>query len=91
MATEVTRRASDYEITVDGKHAGLAAFTERPDAVVFTHTEIADGFEGKGIGSQLAQAALDDVRRRGLSAVPHCPFIKGWIDRHPDYRDLVAS
>ncbi|MCW2599808.1 MAG: acetyltransferase family protein [Frankiales bacterium] len=91
MATVVTRRASDYEITVDGVHAGLSAFQERSGTVVFTHTEIDDAFEGKGIGSQLARAALDDVRQRGLSVVPLCPFIKEWIGRHPDYADLVKQ
>ncbi|MFN2540308.1 MAG: GNAT family N-acetyltransferase [Mycobacteriales bacterium] len=89
MTTEVHRRADDYEITVDGRHAGLAAFYEQPGAVVFTHTEIDDAFEGKGVGSELARAALDDVRTRGLHVVPLCPFIKGWIERHPDYQDLV--
>ena len=90
MTTEVHRRADDYEITVDGRHAGLAAFEERPGVVVFTHTEIDDAFEGKGLGSQLARAALDDVRARGLKVLPHCPFIRSWIERHPDYQDLLS-
>jgi predicted GNAT family acetyltransferase len=90
MATDVQRREHDYEITVDGTHAGLAAFVERPGVVVFTHTEIDDAFEGQGIGSALARAALDDVRARGLKVNPRCPFIKAWIERHPDYQELVA-
>lgn len=90
MSTEVTRRESDYEITVDGAHAGLAAFVEKDGATVFTHTEIDDAFGGKGIGGQLARAALDDVRARGSQVVPLCPFIKDWIDKHSDYQDLVT-
>jgi predicted GNAT family acetyltransferase len=91
MSTDVTRRQADYEITVDGTHAGLVAFVERDGAVVFTHTEVDPAFGGQGIGGQLAQAALNDVRSRGLSVVPVCPFIKGWIDKHPDYQDLVQG
>ncbi len=91
MTTSVTRRDSDYEITVDGRHAGLAAFVEKDGAVVFTHTEIDEAFGGQGIGGSLAQAALDDVRERGLSVVPLCPFIKGWIDKHPNYGELVKT
>lgn len=90
MSIEVHRREADYEVTVDGAHAGLAAFRERPGVVVFTHTEIDDAYEGQGVGSELARAALDDVRARGLKVVPLCPFIKAWIDRHPDYEELVA-
>ena len=91
MSTDVTRRDADYEITVDGRHAGLAAFAEKDGVVVFTHTEVDPAFGGQGIGGRLAQAALDDARSRGLSVVPLCPFIKGWIDKHPDYQDLVRA
>lgn len=90
MSTEVHRRADGYEITVDGQHAGVAVFEERPGVVVFTHTEIDDAFEGMGVGSQLARAALEDVRARGLKVRPVCPLIKAWIERHPDFQDLVA-
>jgi predicted GNAT family acetyltransferase len=91
MSTEVTRHGHQYEITVDGQHAGAAFFTERPGALVVTHTEIDAAHEGKGIGSQLAKAMLDDIRAGGLKVVPECPFTKGWIDRHPDYADLVTD
>lgn len=56
------------------------------------HTEVDPAFEGQGVGSQLAKAALDDVRARGLELVPRCPFIAAYIRRHSeDYLDLVAE
>jgi uncharacterized protein len=80
-----------YEARVDGQVAGFAAYRPRPDAVVFTHTEVDDAYEGKGVGSALAKGALDDVRARGLAVVPQCPFIAAYIKRHPDeYGDLVT-
>ena len=58
--------------------------------MIFTHTEVEDRFEGQGVGSALARFALDDVRAAGTRKVlPLCPFIKGWIEKHPDYADLV--
>ncbi|WP_119729179.1 GNAT family N-acetyltransferase [Thermomonospora amylolytica] len=80
-----------YEITVDGAKAGFADYRMRQGAVVFTHTEVDPEYEGQGIGGALARGALDDVRARGLKAVPLCPFIQGYIDRHPEYRDLVVQ
>jgi uncharacterized protein len=80
-----------YEATVDGMLAGFAAYAERGDEVVFVHTDVDDAFEGRGVGGALAREGLDDVRRRGLRAVPMCPFIAAWIRRHPDYRDLVPE
>ena len=53
------------------------------------HTEIDPAFEGKGLGSALAKGALDAERALGEPVVPLCPFIRAYIDRHPEYADLV--
>jgi predicted GNAT family acetyltransferase len=80
---------SRYVAEVGGRLAGIAAY-ERADAVItFTHTVVEDDFEGQGVGSTLARTALDAARERGLAVVPRCSFIAGWIERHPDYTDLV--
>jgi predicted GNAT family acetyltransferase len=89
---EVTDNEAEqrYEARVDGELAGSAYYDTADDLIVFTHTEVDDAFEGRGVGSALAKAALDDVRADGRRrVVARCPFIKGWIDRHPDYRDLL--
>lgn len=73
-----------------GEVAGFAAYRRYEDRVVFTHTVVEDAFEGRGVGSRLARAALDAVREEGLRVVPQCPFIRAFVDRHPAYADLVA-
>ncbi len=81
-----------YEAGVDGELAGFAAFDASPDVIVFTHTEVDDRFEGQGVGSALARYALDDVRSEGTRVVvPRCPFIRKWIERHPEYSSLVRQ
>jgi predicted GNAT family acetyltransferase len=81
--------AQRYEATAGDRLAGVAAYRPRPGAVVFTHTEVLPGWEGRGVGGRLVRAALDDLRARGLQAVPRCPFVAAWIRRHPEYGDLV--
>jgi len=79
-----------YEARVDGELAGSAYYDTADDLIVFTHTEVDEAFEGHGVGSALARGALDDVRADGRrKVIARCPFIKGWIDRHPDYRGLL--
>ena len=79
-----------YEARLDGELAGFAEYQLTDQLVVFTHTEVDERFEGKGVGSAIARFALDDVRADGTRRVlPLCPFIKGWIAKHPDYVDLV--
>ncbi|MER7544549.1 GNAT family N-acetyltransferase [Actinomadura sp.] len=93
MSTEITDNAekSRYEIRVDGDLAGFVEYEREGDAVVLIHTEVDPAFEGKGVGSSLARGTLDDIRGKGGSVVPVCPFIKKWIGKHPDYQDLVAE
>ncbi|HEV7189451.1 MAG TPA: GNAT family N-acetyltransferase [Blastococcus sp.] len=80
-----------YEIRDGDRVLGFAAYERRGDAMVFTHTEVDPDAGQDGLGSTLVRAALDDVRIKGASIVPLCPFVRGWIDRHQDYADLVAT
>lgn len=79
---------SRYEIVVDEETVGFAAYEDTGTMLVFTHTEIEPGNEGKGYAGTLIQAALDDVREREMLALPTCPFVQSWIGKHPDYQDL---
>ncbi|RCG31323.1 N-acetyltransferase [Sphaerisporangium album] len=83
--------AKRYEIRVDGKLAGFADYRLRADRMIFTHTEIGDEYEGQGLGSRLIRVALDGARDTGLSVVPRCPFVARFIERHPEYQDLLAA
>ena len=84
--------AVDYAGTVNEKGAYETALRLLgPDRIVFVHTEVLPEFGGAGVGSALAAAALDEARRHGLAVIPQCPYIRGYIDRHPDYADLVTA
>jgi predicted GNAT family acetyltransferase len=81
-----------YEATAGGAGvAGFLDYQETSELVVLTHTEVDPSFEGKGVGSALARAALDDVRERRLKALVVCPFILGWLRRHHDYVDVLFN
>ncbi|MFC3859716.1 GNAT family N-acetyltransferase [Deinococcus antarcticus] len=80
---------SRYEILQGGQVVGFAEFRPVRDAVMLPHTEIEQGHEGEGLGSQLAKFALDNVKTEGKRVIPMCPFIAGYIRRHPEYTELV--
>ena len=91
--TDVTVREnsglSRYEASIDaGVVAGFAEYEDVDGVRIFTHTEVDDAFEGAGVGSALARGALDDVRDGGLRLRAKCEFIKGYIEKHPEYADL---
>ena len=78
-----------YEIEVDGAVAGFIDYQRDDARIVMPHTEVDSEYQGQGLASQLAKAALDDAREQGLRVVPTCPFIADYIEKHPEYADLV--
>ena len=80
-----------FELWQGDSLAGHADYRRSGKTVTMTHTEVGPQFEGKGVGSKLARQALDAVRNDGHTVVPRCSFIAAWIERHPDYQDLVTS
>jgi predicted GNAT family acetyltransferase len=78
-----------YEARLDGALAGVSQYELTADTIVFLHTVVAEEYEGQGVASAIARYALDDARARGLHVRPLCPYIRGWIERHPEYADLV--
>jgi predicted GNAT family acetyltransferase/glutaredoxin len=80
-----------YELRLDGRLVGLAAYRRRDGRIAFTHTEVDEACEGRGFGTRLVRAALDDARRQELEVVPLCPFVAYVVARHPEYQQLVAA
>jgi uncharacterized protein len=80
-----------YEAFVGDQLAGFITYRARPGAVVLVHTEVNSAFEGHGVGGRLAAAALEDARARGFKIDPLCPFVVGYLGRHPELADVVAE
>ena len=93
MATPEVRNDTDqqqYSLVEDGQVIGLAAYEIDGDQIRFTHTEVDPAHRGGGHASMLVRSALDDVRANSdRSVVPQCSCGKAWIERHPDYQELV--
>jgi hypothetical protein len=82
---------SRYEITVGGTPAGFTRYVLHGQQADFVHTEIDGKFEGHGLASTLIRSALDDARRRGWQVLPYCQFVKAFIAKRDEYRDLVPA
>jgi predicted GNAT family acetyltransferase len=79
-----------FELEVEG-HLAQSFYKRDGNVITFIHTEVPPELGGKGVGSRLIQGALDQVRAAGLKVVPQCPFVKAWIGKHPEYRDLLQA
>ena len=74
---------SRYELRLHGRLIGIAAYRLRNGRIAFTHTEVDEPLDGRGFGSRLVGAALEDAAKQGLDVVPLCPFVAYYIEQHP--------
>ena len=82
-----------YEVRVGDVTAGFTQYRLKDEGAViaFDHTEVGEEFSGLGLASRLVEFALDDVRSKGQRVRPYCPYVRGFLKRHPDYQDLVVE
>ncbi|MGD0881057.1 MAG: GNAT family N-acetyltransferase [Acidimicrobiales bacterium] len=79
-----------YEIEEDGDVVGFVTYRIHRGIIDFIHTEVDPSHTGRGLAGTLISHALDDARRRELGVLPHCPFVRSYIDAHAEeYLDLV--
>jgi predicted GNAT family acetyltransferase len=77
------REGRRFELVIDGQTAVLT-YERKGDALVFVHTEVPPALRGRGIGKALVKAGLEAARREGLRIVALCPFVKAYLQKHPE-------
>ncbi len=83
------RESGRFEITIHGETAYLE-YTRGPHQLALIHTEVPSSLSGRGLASRLNRYALDHARTEGLQVTVACPFALGFVDRHPEYADLLS-
>jgi predicted GNAT family acetyltransferase len=78
-----------FEAQIDGLVAYLSYTTQR-DSVIFDHTFVPGEFRGKGVAAALVREGLEEARRRHWKIVPQCSYVAAFIERNPEFADLVA-
>jgi uncharacterized protein len=81
---------SQFEWTAGGQTAVLT-YRLKPGSIVFVHTGVPEKLQGQGIAGKLAAAGLEFARQKGLTVIPLCPFVAGYVKKHQQYLDLVQK
>lgn len=79
-----------YELHFKG-HIAYIDYILVKDNIYLTHTEVPKELEGQGIGSRMVLQALVDIKKRDLTLVPLCPFVAGYLKKHPTWKELVLK
>jgi predicted GNAT family acetyltransferase len=88
-----TKDKERYEVLVadDGTVVATVTYRLGKKWMALLHTEVQQGFEGRGMGSRTASLVFDDARSRDLKIIPKCPFILRWLERHPEQHDALLK
>lgn len=79
-----------FETEIEGK-LSLVDYRKKDNIFLVTHTEVPTELEGRGIAAALTKTLLDYIRENGSKVRPICPYTKIYIQRHPEYNDIVAG
>jgi predicted GNAT family acetyltransferase len=80
-----------YELLVDGQQAGLLVYHVIGSHLSITHTVIEPTYRGRGLSSALIGGALDDIRTKYPTVSNYCPVVSRFVEKHPEYRDLLSQ
>ena len=81
-------KGGQFEVELEGQLAYLE-YRMGVGSIILMNTEVPPELEGRGIGGALAKAGLEYARASQLGVVAFCPFVQGYLKRHPEYQDLV--
>ncbi len=80
-----------YEFKVDGMTPTIEYIVTEGGNIYLVHTEIPYALAGRGIGTALVCAVLEDIERQGLKVVPLCGFVVGYIGKNPEWKRLLKE
>ena len=84
-------RANRYEAREEGELAGFIDYIVRRDRIALIHTETLPAYQGRGIAERLVRFALGDARRRSLRVIVICPYVRAFVERHPEVQDIIVG
>jgi predicted GNAT family acetyltransferase len=80
-----------FELPISGGAVAAAYYRVENGRVVLFHTEVPSEFSGQGYASQLARGAFELIRQSDRTVIIRCPFMNGFLTKHPEYRDIIAG
>ena len=82
---------SRFEIDQDNQIAYIEFETDGAGWMTIWHTEVPPALRGRGLASELAQAAFEHAKANNLRVDVICPLALSFLSNHPEYKSLVGK
>lgn len=80
-----------FELEVENAIAFIEFDKIEPNILDLIHTEVPEELAGKGVGSKLVSGALQYCKENGLKVIASCSFVKSYIEKHPQWQELLSN
>lgn len=91
MSIEISHSPAEhrFEVLVDGVSC-ILDYTLSHNVMTITHTVVPPAVGGRGIAAELVRTAMETARAQQWKVIPACSYSAVWVQRHPDYADVLA-
>jgi predicted GNAT family acetyltransferase len=80
-----------YELVLGGRQVGVLDYTMDGEATVLNHIEVEERVSGQGLAARFTQAVLTELKSQNVQVIPQCPYVRGYIIKHPEWAALVPE
>ena len=91
MSATVNHEPSNHRFVImtDGEQSVLDYRLE-DDVMTITHTGVPSSLSGRGLAGDMTRAAFETARAEGWKIIPACSYAAGWVEKHAEFKDLLA-
>lgn len=92
MSVEVRNEEAKRRFVADVEgHEATIEYVKAGDAYNLLHTFVPEELRGRHVGEDLVRGTLEQIKARGATFIPTCPFVQAFLKRHPEYKEMVAG
>ncbi|WP_318309026.1 GNAT family N-acetyltransferase [Flagellimonas crocea] len=83
--------AKRFQFELENGDIAKIEYIKAKEKIYLTHTEVPQGHEGQGIGSELIKQTLEHIKKENWTLIPLCPFVAKYLQQHPEWKTLVMK
>ncbi len=78
-----------FEVLEDD-HLAELVYRIKDNTIYLMHTGVPDALGNQGIAKALTEHALSYALQKGHQIVAYCPYVRAYMQRHPDWREKLS-